>query len=168
MIRTYNGKTPKIAPSAFVSEAAYIVGDVEIGERANIWPGAVIRGDYGSIRIGNNTSIQDNTVVHAGGPLVIGDNVLIGHSCVIHCQSIGHQVIVGVNATLLDDAEIGDQCIIGANAVVTPGMKIPSGSLVIGIPAKVKRKLSWEQLERVKEDTLLYADLGQEYKRQGF
>ena len=119
-MKSFNGKTPRIAESAFVSEAAYVVGNVEIGENSSVWPGAVIRGDFGSIKIGNNTTVEDGCVIHAGSPetimknLTIGDNVHIGHGAVINCQRIGNKVLIGMNATLLHDAEIGSQCIIGA------------------------------------------------------
>ena len=100
MIKAFDGKTPQIAPTAFVSEAAYIIGDVEIGENSSIWPGAVIRGDFTSIKVGHNSQIEDNCVVHAGSPLVIGDNVHIGHGAVIHCSRIGNNVLIGSKATL--------------------------------------------------------------------
>jgi len=181
MIRAFNGKTPKIADSAFVSEWAYVVGDVEIGENSGVWPGAVIRGDYGSIRIGRNCHVEDNSVVHAGTPVEIGDNVIIGHSTVIHGQRIGNNVLVGNNATVLDNAEIGDNCIIGANSMVATGHKIPSNSFVVGIPAKIKRELSsdgiesmyrrmadrYSQMRTNEMPELSYSDLARKYKEQG-
>ena len=108
MIRDFNGKSPKIAPSAFVSETAYIIGDVEIGENSNIWPGAVIRADFGKTTIGHNTLIEDNCVVHSGTDVTIGNGVIIGHGAVIHCRRIGNNVLVGNNASILDGAEIGN------------------------------------------------------------
>ena len=123
MIRSFNGKTPVIADSAFISEAAYIVGDVEIGENSSVWPGTVVRGDSGSIKIGKNTNIQDNSVVHGG--VTIGDNVHVGHGAVINCRRIGDNVLIGMNATLLHDAEIGYLCIIGAGCLVCLGMRVP-------------------------------------------
>jgi len=121
MIRAFNGKMPKIADSAFVSECAYVVGDVEIGENSGVWPGAVIRGDSGSIKIDRDCQIEDNSVVHAGGALEIGDNVIIGHSVVVHGQKIGNDVLIGNNATILDFAEIGEHCIVAANSMVATG-----------------------------------------------
>src|SRR4030042_4874489 len=100
MIRKVNGKSPKIASSAFVSEAAYIVGDVKIGENSNIWPGAVIRADFGKITIGKNTSIEDNCVVHSGADVIIGHNTIMGHGAVVHCHRLGSRVLGGNNATL--------------------------------------------------------------------
>ena len=167
MIREFNGKSPKIAPSAFVSETAYIVGDVEIGENANIWPGAVIRGDFSRITIGKNTSIEDNCVVHSAIDITIGDNTIVGHGAVLHCKKIGNSVLIGNNATVLDDAEIGDFCIIGAGSVVAPEMKFPAKSLAIGVPARVKGKLSQKQKDYMTSGPAFNTKLAQEYKRQG-
>jgi carbonic anhydrase/acetyltransferase-like protein (isoleucine patch superfamily) len=147
MIRAFNGKTPKIADTAFVSEFAYVVGDVEIGEESAVWPGAVIRGDFGSIRIGKNSHIEDNAVLHAWKSLIIGDNVTVGHSAVVHCQRIGDNVLVGNNATVLDDTEIGNFCIIGANSMVRAAQKIPDRSFVVGVPAKIKAEFSPDEIE---------------------
>jgi len=166
MIKTFDGKTPQIAPTAFVSEAAYIVGDVEIGENSSIWPGAVVRGDFTSIKIGNNSQIEDNCVVHAGSPLVIGDNVHIGHGAVIHCSRIGNNVSIGVNATLLDDAEIGDFCVIAANSLVSQGMRIPDFSFVAGVPAEVKGKITAAQTAVLEEGVRAYVRLVSEYKQK--
>ena len=168
MIKTFRDKTPRIADSAFVSERAYIIGDVEIGENSNIWPGVVIRADISPIRVGRNVSIQDNTVLHADTPLVIEDNVLIGHSAVIHCSKIGRNVLIGINATILDFVEIGDYCIIGANAMVGERMKIPDRSFVVGVPAEIKKELTPPQLQMLEQTGGFYSQLGQEYKEQGF
>ena len=135
MIREFNGKSPKIASSAFVSEAAYIAGDVEIGENSSIWPGVVIRADFGKITVGNNTSIEDNCVVHSGADVIIGNNTIVGHGAIVHCHRIGSNVLVGNNATLLDNAEIGDFCIIGAGSVIISD--VPDYAIVAGVPAKL-------------------------------
>ena len=167
MIRKFNGKKPIIAPSAFISEAAYVVGDVEIGEMSNIWPGAVIRADFGKITIGKNTSIEDNCLIHGPGDATIGDNVIIGHGAVIHCKRIGNYVLIGNNATILDEVEIADSCIIGAGSLLKIGTKIPANSLVVGSPAVVKRKLSHRQLNMLKDDSDIYTKLAEKYKLQG-
>ena len=167
MIRTFNGKTPQIAPTAFVSEAAYVVGDVEIGENSSVWPGAVIRGDFASIKIGKSTHIQDNSVVHAGAPLVIGDNVNVAHSVVIHGAKIGNNVMIGIHATILDDVEIGNYCIIGANAMVSQGMKVPDRSFVVGVPAQIKGEVPKARAARLEGGTGGYSRMAQEFKRQG-
>jgi len=172
VIKSLGGKTPKIAQSAFVSEAAYVVGDVEIGENSNVWPGAVIRGDFGKIQIGKDTSVEDNCVVHSGssldlGDVIIGDNVHIGHGAVLNCRRIGNNVLIGINATILHDVEIGDFCIIAAGCVVSPGAKIPERSFVVGVPGKIKGEPSPQQLRWVKEGPQTYTELSKQYKEQG-
>lgn len=168
MIRRLNGKTPKIAASAFISEAAYIVGDVEIGEDSSVWPGAVIRGDFGSIKVGKNSCIEDNCILHsARHSLVIGNNVRIGHGAAVNCRIIGNEVLIGMNSTILHEAEIGNQCIIGANCLVMQGMKIPDKSFVTGVPGKVKQEASPEQLLWITKGSDAYTALAREYKEQG-
>ena len=174
MIRTFDGKSPRIDPSTFIAETAYIIGDVEIGPGSSVWPGAVIRGDFAPIRIGNGTHIEDNTVVHTGMPLDIGDNVTVGHGVVIHCRRIGNRCLIGNNATLLDGAEIGDGCIVAAGAVVTPRTQVPPGSFVAGVPGEVRGPAS--ETSRGRGRNLAegprptgggYADLIRRYKEQG-
>lgn len=166
MIRSFNGKTSKVAESAFVSEAAYVIGDVEIGENSSVWPGAVIRCDHSNVRIGKNTHIEDNSVIHGG--VNIGDNVIVGHGTIIHCRRIGNNVLIGMHATILHGTEIGSFCVIGASCLVNQGMEIPDNSFVVGIPAKIQRQVSPEEtlrwLERAPE---YYARLANEYKEQG-
>ena len=167
MIRSVNGRTPRIAESAFISETAYVVGDVEIGEHSNVWPGAVIRADFGGIKIGNYVSIEDNCCLHAEAPMEIGDDVIVGHGAVLHGRKVGSKVLIGMNATLLDSSEIGDFCIIGAGSVVTEGMKVPSGSFVVGVPAKIRGQLG-ERLQRWKEGHVeIMPALARQYKEQG-
>jgi carbonic anhydrase/acetyltransferase-like protein (isoleucine patch superfamily) len=175
MIRSLGDKKPKIAKSAFVSEAAYIIGEVEIGENSSVWPGAVIRADFGSIRIGKNTAIEDNCVIHAGTPsepgyrekMTIGDNVHIGHGAVVNCRKIGNNVLIGMNATILHDIEIGDFCIIAAGCLVSQGMKVPDRSLVVGVPGKIKGQVTDEQLWWVEEAPKIYVEMTKRYKELG-
>ena len=173
MIRSFRGTTPKIAESAFVSEAAYVVGDVEIGENSSVWPGAVIRGDFGKIKIGKRTAVEDNCTIHSGAPatpimdVVIGDNVHIGHGAVLNGRRIGNNVLIGMNATILHEAEIGDFCIIGAGCLVSQGMRIPDRSFVVGIPAKIKGEISPQQLWWVEKAPQAYAELTEQYKEEG-
>lgn len=167
MIRSFEGKAPRIALSAFVSEAAYVVGDVEIGEGSGVWPGAVIRGDFATIRIGRKTMVEDNTVVHSGGIMEIGDHVIIGHNVVVHCRRIGNNCLIGNNATLLEDAVVGDWCIVAAGSVVGAGKVIPEGSLVAGVPGRVRGRVSAEQRERLEKGSMVYVDLARRYKGQG-
>jgi len=167
MIRSFSGKTPKIAESAFVSESAYVIGDVEIGENSGIWPGAVVRGDFAKIKIGGNTVIEDNCVLHSGVSMEIGDNVLIGHSVVVHGIKIGNNTLIGNNATILDNAQIGSSCVIGASCLVSQGMKILDNSLVTGAPGKIKGKPSSQQLRWIQDGLQSYAELAKQYKEQG-
>ncbi len=175
MIRSLGDKKPKIADSAFISEAAYIIGEVEIGENSSVWPGAVIRADFGSIRIGNNTAIEDNCVLHSGTPnepgyrekMTIGDNVHIGHGAVLNCRRIGNRVLIGMNATILHDSEIGDSCIIAAGCLVREGAKIPEGSFVAGVPGKVMGKATKEQLWWVEKAPEIYKEMVKKYKGEG-
>lgn len=173
MIRTFRGKTPIIADSAFISEAAYIIGDVEIGENSSVWPGTVIRGDFGRITIGENTAIEDNTTIHAGttgdwdDDLVIGDNVHIGHGAVINCRRINDRVLVGMNATLLHDAEIGKYCILAAGCLVAQGVQIPERSFVVGVPGIIKAEVTEEQLWWVRQAPKEYLEMAKQYKKEG-
>ncbi len=175
MIRSLGDKRPKIAKSAFVSEAAYVIGEVEIGENSSVWPGAVIRADFGSIKIGRNTAIEDNCVIHSGSPskddyreeVTIGDNVHIGHGAVVNCRKIGNSVLVGMNATILHDSEIGDLCVIAAGCLVKAGIKVPDGSFVAGVPGRVMGKATEEQLWWVKHGPSSYAELAKKYKELG-
>ena len=172
MVRSFNGKTPRIAKSAFVSEAAYIIGDVEIGEESSVWPGAVIRADFGKITIGRNTAVEDNCVVHSGsrsalvGDVFIGDRVIVGHGAVLNCRKIGDYVLVGMNATILHDSEIGSNCVISACCLVGQGMRIPEDSFVVGVPGKIKGRPTPEQLWWTREGYKQYLDLLALYKKE--
>lgn len=166
VIRSFEGKTPKIAESSFISEAAYIVGDVEIGDYSNVWPGAVVRGDFASIKIGRYVDIEDNCIVHAGSDMEIGDNVIVGHGAVVHSRKVGSNVLIGMNATTLHNSEIGDYCIIAAGAVVTEEMKIPPNSFVAGVPAKVKSQVTEKQRGWTDGHFAFYPPLAKRYKDQ--
>jgi len=172
MIRSFRGKMPRIAESAWISESADVIGDVEIGEDSSVWPGAVVRADYGGgelgggMKIGNNTHIEDNAVVHFARS--IGNNVLVGHGAVVEAIRVGDNVLIGDNATVLGLSEIGNFCIVGAGTVVMEGMKIPDRSFVVGTPAVIKKELSAEQIERLKRDPFFIADLAKEHQKEGF
>lgn len=149
VIRSFEGHTPRVAETAWVSEAAYVIGDVEIGEGSSVWPGAVVRGDFASIRIGVNSHIEDNCVVHTGEPLTIGDNVTAGHGVVIHCRRVGDNCLLGNNCTILDGVEIGSFSIVAAGAVVAPRTVVPEGSFLRGVPAGID-PLDPARLERMR------------------
>ncbi|MDA0232919.1 MAG: gamma carbonic anhydrase family protein [Chloroflexi bacterium] len=135
-IRSLDGKTPQIDPAAFVSEAAYIVGDVVIGPNSSVWPGAVIRADSGRITIGAGSNVQDNSVLHADADAVIGDGVTIGHGVVCHARAIADGCLIGNGAVLNDGVELGEGCLVAAGTTVTENTVFPPRSLVRGIPGK--------------------------------
>ncbi len=167
MIRSWKGKTPRVHPTAFVSETADVVGDVEIGENSSIWPGTVIRGDSGKITIGKNTNIQDNSVVHSDADARIGDGVSMGHSVVWHGRFIGDNCLVGNSATVNDGVEVGEFSIIAAGAVVLEEMKIPARTLVLGVPARPRGPITARHEEMIKETASHYVERCREYKAEG-
>ncbi len=173
MIRSVKGKTPRIDPSAFVSEGAYVVGDVVIGERASVWPGAVLRGDLGRVTIGAETAIEDGCVIHSGSPdgsigdVEIGKQVVVGHGAVLHGRRIGDNVLIGINATILHNAEIGKACIIAAGTLVEPGAKIPDHSFVLGSPCQIKGRPTEKQLWWAFEGYKDYCELARQYREEG-
>jgi carbonic anhydrase/acetyltransferase-like protein (isoleucine patch superfamily) len=147
MIETLPPHTPVIDPTAYVHSAAVVIGEVEIGAQSSIWPGAVLRGDDGLIRIGSQTSVQDGTVVHttAGkSRSIVGDRVTIGHNAIIHGAVVDDDVIVGMGAILLDNAHIGSHVIVGAGALVPMGKRVPDGVLIVGSPFRIVRELTDE------------------------
>ena len=166
VIRSYKGKTPRIAEDAFVSEAAYVVGDVEIGAGSSVWPGAVVRADFAPIRIGSNTHIEDNSTLHQGDPIDIGDNVTIGHNVVVHCRRIGHNTLIANHATLLDRAEVGAGCVVAAGAVLRPDTKVPDGSFVAGVPATIQ-PLSESQRTLAHDFGSTYRELADSFRAEG-
>ncbi|OGQ11426.1 MAG: hypothetical protein A2026_07450 [Deltaproteobacteria bacterium RBG_19FT_COMBO_46_12] len=168
MIRELGEKRPKIAESAFVSEAAYVVGDVEIGENSSVWPGAVLRAERFRIRIGSNSNIQDNCVVHAGfSDAEIGNNVTIAHGSMIHCARIGNHVFIGMHTVLNNQSEIDDFCMIGAYSMLKDHFKVPTRSLAVGIPVRIVRALNDQELERILSGSNFYVELAKEFKKSG-
>lgn len=160
------GRRPVVDATAFVAPNSSVIGEVTIGPHSSIWYGAVLRGDVMPIRIGARTSIQDNTVVHATGgwaETVVGDEVTVGHSVILHGCRIGNQVLVGMGSIVLDDAEIGDGSMLGAGSLVTARTKIPAGVLAHGRPAKAVRDLRPDELEKVLEASRLYVGYAREH-----
>jgi carbonic anhydrase/acetyltransferase-like protein (isoleucine patch superfamily) len=151
MIYTLDGIAPEIDPTAWVAPEAVLIGKVVIEPGANIWFGAMIRGDNEEIRVGAGSNVQENSVLHTdmGFPLVIGANCTIGHKAMLHGCTIGDGTLVGMGATILNGAKIGKGCLIGACALVTEGKEIPDGSLVMGAPGKVVRVLDAEARDRL-------------------
>lgn len=166
-IRAFKGKSPRIHASAYVETSAQIVGDVEIGEDSSVWFNSVVRGDVNPIRIGARTNIQDLSMVHVlkdKYATEIGDDVTVGHHVVLHGCRVGSRVLIGMGAILMDDVEVGDDCIIAAGALLTPGTRIPSGSLAVGSPAKVKRPLSDAEREWLKASAQNYVGYAAQYR----
>ena len=130
-----------IGQNVYIARGAVVVGDVTIGDHSSVWYNAVLRGDINRIVVGHHTNIQDNAVLHLADdyPCVVGDYVTVGHSAIVHACTVGDEVLIGMGATILDGAVIGEQSLIGANALVTQSSQIPSGSLVLGSPARVVR-----------------------------
>lgn len=140
-------KTPKLGKGVYIARGAAVLGDVTIGDYSSVWYNAVVRGDINRIVVGHHTNVQDNAVLHLADdfPCLVGNYVTIGHSAVVHACRVGDETLVGMGAVILDGAVIGKQCLIGARALVTQGMKIPAGSMVLGAPAKVVRALTREE-----------------------
>lgn len=143
MIYQFGDKTPQIDDTVFIADSADVIGHVVLKKNASVWFNAVIRADGDLIEVGARTNIQDGAVLHCdpGQPLMIGDDVTVGHKAMIHCREIGDRSLIGINAVILEGAKIGNDCIIGANSLVKAGEIIPDGSLVVGSPAKVIKTL---------------------------
>ncbi|MCT4779447.1 MULTISPECIES: gamma carbonic anhydrase family protein [Exiguobacterium] len=164
----YRDVSPSLAEHVFVAPGAFLIGDVTVGEESTIWFNAVLRGDEGPITIGKRCSIQDNATIHLyeGAPVIIADEVTVGHNAILHGCKIGRRSIVGMGATVLDHAEIGEECIIGANTLIPSGKKFPPRSLIIGSPGKVVRELTAADLEMIQESIDSYVDKGYAFRKQ--
>ena len=160
------GKRPHIDPSAFVADNATILGDVTIGKDSSILFGAVLRAEHAAMVIGARTNVQDNCVLHVDEdfPIAIGDGVTIGHGAIIHGCTIGSNTLVGMGAIVLNGAQIGENCLIGAGTLVPQGMIVPDGSMVIGVPGRIKRPLRDEEIAQNRESAASYVQEAQEYR----
>jgi carbonic anhydrase/acetyltransferase-like protein (isoleucine patch superfamily) len=169
MIRAYRGVTPRIASSAYIDSSAQIIGDVAIGERSSIWPNASIRGDVNYIRIGDETSIQDNVVLHVDHgiyPCLVGNRVTVGHAVVLHGCEVEDGALIGIGAIVLNGAKIGSGAIVAAGALVPEGMQVPPRMLVMGSPAKIRREVSAEEEERFRRGCNNYVKITMIYKEE--
>lgn len=167
MILPFEGKFPKLHESVFVVDGAYIIGDVEIGKDSSVWFNTVIRGDVNYIRIGERTNIQDLSMLHVEKdlyPLIIGNEVTIGHSVTLHGCRIKDRCLIGMGAIILNNAEIGEESIIGAGTLVTENTVIPPRSLVIGSPGRVKRKVTEEELKWIEVSAQNYVNYVRRYR----
>ncbi|KXB06605.1 hypothetical protein AKJ52_01980 [candidate division MSBL1 archaeon SCGC-AAA382C18] len=176
MITSFDGKSPKIHESAFVHPTATIIGDVEIGPNSSVWPGAVIRGDFAKIKIGENTCVVDNAVIHPADtyngeearhiPVEIGNYVIIGHSSLVHGAEIGDGCWIGGNSTILDNAKVNDEALIGAGAVVLENTEVPSRTIVVGIPARTLRELEEDEIEEIRKQVESHSRLAKKYEKE--
>ena len=146
-LETFLRKSPTLSKGVYIAKGAVVLGDVTLGEAASIWFNAVLRADINRIVVGHHTNIQDNAVLHLADDLacVVGNYVTVGHGAILHACTIGDESLVGMGAIVLDGAGIGEQCLIGARALVTRGTRVPAGSLVLGIPARIARALTAEE-----------------------
>jgi carbonic anhydrase/acetyltransferase-like protein (isoleucine patch superfamily) len=161
----FHNKIPKYADSVFLAPNAIVIGDVEIGEASSIWFGSVVRGDTAPIRIGCQTNIQDQAVLHAdpGKPLTIGDRVTVAHNCVVHGCQIEDDCLIGIGAVVMNGALIGQGSTVAAGAVILENTSIPPGSLVTGVPGKVKRALGAEARDMARLTATYYSAHAKEY-----
>jgi carbonic anhydrase/acetyltransferase-like protein (isoleucine patch superfamily) len=168
MIRSFRGIAPRIAASAYIDPSAQLIGDVTVGERSSIWPNASVRGDVGPIRIGADTNIQDNSVLHLdeGFPLTIGDRVTVGHSVTLHGCTVEDEALIGIGAIVLNGARIGKGAVIAAGSLVPEGMEVPPATLVMGVPAKPRRAVSGEEQTRFREGCVHYVEKARIYKEE--
>ena len=160
MIIALNGIAPTVADSAWVAPSATLVGKVEVHEGASVWYGAVLRGDNEPIVIGPRSNVQDNCVFHVdkGIGVTLGEGVSVGHNATVHGATVGNHVLIGMGATVMNKVVIGDECLIAAGALVTEGMRIPPRSLVAGVPAKIRRDLSDEEVQSLHRNAETYEE----------
>lgn len=168
MIREYRGKRPQIAASAYVDPSAEVIGEVILGERTSIWCNTTIRADVCSVRIGDDTNIQDNCCLHGDHdkPVTVGERVVVGHSVTLHGCTVGNECLIGMGATILNGAQIGEGSIIAAGSLVLEGQTIPAESIVMGSPAKVRRQGGEAERRRIRENAQEYVRLSREYMKE--
>jgi carbonic anhydrase/acetyltransferase-like protein (isoleucine patch superfamily) len=170
VIRTFKGTTPKVDTSAYIDMSAQLIGDVEVGAESSVWMNVVIRGDVNHIRIGKRSNIQDLVMIHVmrdTHPTIIGDEVTIGHSAVVHGTTIEDRVLIGMAAVLLNGVHIESDCIIAAGTLLTEGTRIPARSLVMGRPGKVKRQLTDEEVAEIRWYSDNYVNYRLDYTTDG-
>ena len=162
----YEGKMPVIGKNCFVAPDAMLIGDVTLYDGASVWFGCVLRGDVAPIVVGARSNIQDNTVIHGEDncPTIIGEDVTVGHSAVVHAATVGDRVLVGMGAVLLSRCRIGEETIIGARALVTEDVEIPAGSLAVGMPARVRRSLTDEERAGILASARRYMEFAARHK----
>ncbi len=157
---------PSVAETAYVADSAEVIGRVTLGEDVSIWFNAVLRGDSDTLTVGAGSNVQDGSVLHAdtGFPLVIGQNVTVGHQVMLHGCTVGDESLIGIGAVVLNGARIGRNCVVGAGALVTEGKEFPDGSLIVGAPARVVRELTEAQVAGLKASAAHYVNNGRRYR----
>jgi len=168
IVRSYDGKRPRMGERVFVADNAALIGDVELGNDCSIWYGTVLRGDVHFISVGSRTNIQDNCVVHVTNgthPTVIAEEVTIGHGVIVHGCTIKRGALIGMGSRVLDGAVVGEQALVGAGALVPEGMHVPPRTLALGVPARVKRPLTDEELARLDSSWQHYVEYKEKYLR---
>jgi len=169
MIRPFRGVLPQIPDSAYVDMSAQVIGDVQLGEQSSIWCNAVLRGDMFYIRIGDRSNVQDNSVIHTrtgSHPTILEDEVTVGHSVTLHGCYVEHGALIGIGSIVLDDARVGAQSLVAAGSLVSSGTVIPPRSLVMGVPARVKRPLTEEEVLGLNEFWRNYVNYVPFYKNE--
>lgn len=168
MIHPYGDHAPEIHPEAFVHPDATLIGQVVVGARSTVWPGTVMRGDMGRIVIGEDTSVQDGTICHmteGWSETVVGDRVTVGHRVILHGCVVEDECLIGMGAILLDNVKVGRGSLIAAGALLTVGMEVPPGSVVMGSPAKVVRQAGEKERAMIDGGWRTYVEHGAEYKK---
>ena len=162
---SFDGHAPQLDESTWLAPTSTVIGRVRLGAESSVFFGAVLRGDSADITVGERSNLQDNVVVHAdpGFPALVGDGVSVGHGAVLHGCTVGDDSLVGMNATVLNGAVVGANCLIAAGAVVLEGTVIPDGSLVAGVPGKVRRELSEDEREGIRANARHYVELSRAY-----
>jgi carbonic anhydrase/acetyltransferase-like protein (isoleucine patch superfamily) len=167
MLLAYGSKRPKVHGSVFIADGAQIIGDVEIGPESSVWFNSVVRGDVNSITIGKRTNVQDLCVLHVTRethPLVIGDDVTIGHGAIVHGATLSDCCLIGMGARVLDGSHIGERSLVGAGSVVLEGFEVPPGVLAAGVPARIRRPLTQEEQDRIKQSAVNYREYVRSYR----
>lgn len=169
IIKEYGGKTPDVSGAAFIAENAVIIGDVTLKKGSSVWYGAVLRAEEESITVGENSNIQDNCTVHCstGHPVVIGDNVSVGHNALLHGCTVGAGSLIGMHSTVMNGASLGKSCLVGAGALVTENKRFDDNSLIIGVPAKIKGSLDEKTAAQLAKNAAHYRRLAGEYQKGG-
>jgi len=166
VLRTFGDRKPIVAKDSFVDDAAVVIGNVTLQERSSVWPGAVIRADDDSVMIGKGTAVLDLSLVEAprGRPVVVGDGCVVSHGARLHGCSIGNDCTIGIGAIVLDGASIGEKSVVASGSLVPPGAKIPQGSFVVGVPGRITRQTSPNDLARLREELRALAEKAAIYR----